>query len=454
MNTNGEGMQSCHNPQLKNEPSIVKQEPLDPDCGTPQSAAKRARSFGSDPFSEDEERNIRQKLDIGLSRDETQQRPGPGGVRLTYIEGWRVIHDANQIFGFNGWSSTIMALDVRYVDEVQGRFSACVSATVRITLRDGCTREDRGGGVADNMRSKGDAILKAEKEAVTDATKRALKNFGLRLGLSLYDRQHVRDMNRPQSYGQNIAPGPSLHAARTPMQNARTPVQNASAPVQAARTPVQQTRTPGQGGAQRMHTPGNVQPQPLNIQPTPPYRTISAEAGPSAIANPSATDHGGVNPNPTAPASVHSSRCTNANGSLKANNAAIAATTMAIRTGTHTTSAAPTGAAVPGPTPQMSGEVAARVAAKREEAVQRQRAAKSRMARQAASGGVAQSTSPGHSASGASAGTKGGAAAAAGTPRHSTHSMAKALQPADDPQDGRIQQQEIDELSAMALADM
>lgn len=175
-----------------------KQENLHlPDQSNPDSR-KRRFPFGHDSFSDHEQATIRQKLDTGLSRNETMQRPGPGGMRITYIEGWKVIHHANQIFGFNGWSSKIVSTDIRYIDEARGRFSACVSASVCVTLRDGASREDRGGGIAENMRSKGEAILKAEKEAITDATKRALKNFGLRLGLSLYDRQHVREMNRTQ----------------------------------------------------------------------------------------------------------------------------------------------------------------------------------------------------------------------------------------------------------------
>lgn len=203
----------------------VKLEPLDEGDAKGSISRKRERHFGADPFSDEEERNIRQKLDVGLSRNETAQRPGPGGARLTYIEGWKVIHDANQIFGFNGWSSQVVQLDLRYLDERGGRFSACVCATVRITLRDGTFREDRGGGAADNMRGKGEAILKAEKEAVTDATKRALKNFGLRLGLSLYDRQHVRDMNRPQPRAapqvmQRPSSGGGMH---TPTANRHAP---------------------------------------------------------------------------------------------------------------------------------------------------------------------------------------------------------------------------------------
>lgn len=204
--------------------SVLKMEPLDAEEVKACISKKRERSFGSDPFSEDEERCIRRKLDVGLSRNETMQRPGPGGTRLTYIEGWKVIHDANQIFGFNGWSSQVMQLDMRFLDERNGRFNACVCATVRITLRDGAFREDRGGGSADNMRSKGDAVLKAEKEAVTDATKRALKNFGLRLGLSLYDRQHVREMNRPQPK----APAANIH--RPVQSGAQTPMPNRPAP--------------------------------------------------------------------------------------------------------------------------------------------------------------------------------------------------------------------------------
>ena len=35
------------------------------------------------------------------------QRPGSGGQRIAYIEGWRTISLANEIFGFNGWSHSV-----------------------------------------------------------------------------------------------------------------------------------------------------------------------------------------------------------------------------------------------------------------------------------------------------------------------------------------------------------
>lgn len=182
--------------------SNVKKEPHDQQLlqdETKQQLAPRG-NFGETPFTATEFITIADQLNVPLARSETATRPGPGGVRLTYIEGWKVIQQANMIFGFNGWSSKVLSVDLRYIEEMPGRrYNCCVCATVRIILRDGTSREDRGGGVCEGMRSKGDALLKAEKEAVTDATKRALKNFGLRLGLSLYDRQYVREMNRTSS---------------------------------------------------------------------------------------------------------------------------------------------------------------------------------------------------------------------------------------------------------------
>ena len=56
-----------------------------------------------------------------------------------------------------------------------GRYSACVTATVRVTLRDGTFHEDIGGGPSEGMRSKADSLLKAPREATTDTTRRALE---------------------------------------------------------------------------------------------------------------------------------------------------------------------------------------------------------------------------------------------------------------------------------------
>jgi len=35
-------------------------------------------------------------------------RPGPNGKRIYYMEGWKVINEANRIFGYDGWSQKVI----------------------------------------------------------------------------------------------------------------------------------------------------------------------------------------------------------------------------------------------------------------------------------------------------------------------------------------------------------
>nr|WJN25033.1 DNA repair and recombination protein [Pseudozyma flocculosa] len=136
---------------------------------------------------------LQAKLNQRLGPEYLSQRPGPGGgKKLTYIEGWKLVDLANEVFGFNGWSTTIVRLDVDFLDcSPDGtRYNAGVSCVVRVTLRDGAFHEDIGYGSADNARQKHAALEKGKKEAVTDATKRALKNFGKLLGNCTYDHQY------------------------------------------------------------------------------------------------------------------------------------------------------------------------------------------------------------------------------------------------------------------------
>jgi len=59
---------------------------------------------------------LQAKLNQRLGPEYISQRPGPGnGSKLTYVEGWKVINLANEVFGFNGWSSSITSLTTDYV---------------------------------------------------------------------------------------------------------------------------------------------------------------------------------------------------------------------------------------------------------------------------------------------------------------------------------------------------
>lgn len=149
-------------------------------------------------FSTQERNEIAQRLTIQLPKSDVCTRPGPSGVKLTYLEGWRAVDKANELFGFDGWSCSVRSLSVDFIEEKETgpnrkRYMASASAVVRVALKDGTFHEDTGSGSAE-LPSKSEALEKARKEAVTDARKRALKNFGNALGNSLYDREHLRKL--------------------------------------------------------------------------------------------------------------------------------------------------------------------------------------------------------------------------------------------------------------------
>ena len=124
--------------------------------------------FGFTSLSEDSATSrqiatLQAKLNKKLGPEFISQRPGPGGgPKLTYAEGWKIINLANEVFGFNGWSSSIVSIVTDFVDysEESKRFNVGVTAIVRVTLRDGAYHEDVGYGALENGKSKGPALDK------------------------------------------------------------------------------------------------------------------------------------------------------------------------------------------------------------------------------------------------------------------------------------------------------
>jgi len=141
--------------------------------------------------------SIQEKLNQKVSKEDTSTRQGPAGIRLTYLESWKVIQSANQIFGYNGWSCAIIDLSLDFCDEKNGKFHVSYSCVVRVTIKESETfHEDIGSGTGDSS-NKATAIESAKKEAVSDARKRALRIFGDALGNCLYDKNYVKEMKKP-----------------------------------------------------------------------------------------------------------------------------------------------------------------------------------------------------------------------------------------------------------------
>jgi DNA repair and recombination protein RAD52 len=136
---------------------------------------------------------IQSRLERQLGPEYISTRPGPSGQKLHYITGEKCIQLANEVFGFNGWSSSIVNIQVDTVEEnpTTRNISLGLSVIVRVTLRDGTYHEDIGYGDVTNCKGKAAAFNKAKKEATTDALKRALRNFGNVLGNCMYDKNYL-----------------------------------------------------------------------------------------------------------------------------------------------------------------------------------------------------------------------------------------------------------------------
>ncbi|EDO18902.1 hypothetical protein Kpol_1023p71 [Vanderwaltozyma polyspora DSM 70294] len=140
--------------------------------------------------------DIQAKLDKKLGPEYISKRVGFGSSRVAYIEGWKAINLANQIFGYNGWSTEVKSVVIDFLDERQNRFSIGCTAIVRVTLSNGTYREDIGYGTVENERRKAAAFERAKKSAVTDALKRSLRGFGNALGNCLYDKDFLSKIDK------------------------------------------------------------------------------------------------------------------------------------------------------------------------------------------------------------------------------------------------------------------
>ncbi|KAM5352449.1 hypothetical protein ACJ41O_005172 [Fusarium nematophilum] len=141
---------------------------------------------------------ISAKLDRQLGPEYISARAGPGGTKVHYLTAEKCITLANEVFGFNGWSSSIQNIQVDFADEnpQTQRVSIGLSVIVRVTLRDGTYHEDVGYGSIENAKGKATAFEKAKKEGTTDGLKRALRSFGNVLGNCIYDKDYVKQVTK------------------------------------------------------------------------------------------------------------------------------------------------------------------------------------------------------------------------------------------------------------------
>ncbi|KAJ5324251.1 Rad52/22 double-strand break repair protein [Penicillium atrosanguineum] len=162
----------------------------------------------ANPFEEPERRiseytaqeiaTLQARLDRKLGPEYISSRPGAAGQKVHYLSADKCINLANEVFGFNGWSSSIQKIDIDFIEENQntGKISLGLSVIVRVTLRDGAFHEDIGYGHIENCKGKAAAFEKSKKEGTTDALKRTLRNFGNVLGNCVYDKDYLTKVTK------------------------------------------------------------------------------------------------------------------------------------------------------------------------------------------------------------------------------------------------------------------
>lgn len=133
-------------------------------------------------FSKDTIAELEKPLPHDVVRERVQ-----AGQRLSYVEGWYCLAEANRIFGFDGWSCEVVSVTVLRSEAGGDRYTHVVRVHVRVRVGD-VVRDGIGVGVG-QQKDAAAAIELAEKAAETDAQKRALKSFGSRFGLALYDKE-------------------------------------------------------------------------------------------------------------------------------------------------------------------------------------------------------------------------------------------------------------------------
>lgn len=82
-------------------------------------------SVTSNPFETSEHRlnqytaqqiaTLQSRLDKRLGPEYISSRQGPGGQKVHYLAAEKCINLANEVFGFNGWSSSIQNIQIDFV---------------------------------------------------------------------------------------------------------------------------------------------------------------------------------------------------------------------------------------------------------------------------------------------------------------------------------------------------
>jgi DNA repair and recombination protein RAD52 len=143
------------------------------------------------------EEQIKQ-LNEGLDPNLIKQRVGGMGATLNYIPTFTAIDQANKIFGYGNWGTSVVEFKILSETVTQNKsgkdiFNKSIVATIKLEVKD-CVPIIDVGFCMGKATTDADAFDIGIKGAVSDGLKRCLRLFGPQFGNTLYDKDNQPDM--------------------------------------------------------------------------------------------------------------------------------------------------------------------------------------------------------------------------------------------------------------------
>lgn len=69
-----------------------------------------------------------------LDPSQLEERPGPSGKKLNYLSHFHAFTNMNDVFGFDGWSSSINSVTTIDKTQANGKWTVIVQVIIRVTL--------------------------------------------------------------------------------------------------------------------------------------------------------------------------------------------------------------------------------------------------------------------------------------------------------------------------------
>lgn len=156
------------------------------------------------------EARVIEALETSFEEARVKTKKVPGRPDASYLESYDIINKANEVFGYGGWGTRIVDLQLR---ETGGK-TAC-TVILELSVAECLPRQDVGVNVAAQKQGEPlspESLETAIKGAASDALKRTLRQFGKQFGNDLYDKDREPERMRTKADGK----APELGKEPTP----------------------------------------------------------------------------------------------------------------------------------------------------------------------------------------------------------------------------------------------